>query len=366
MSWRWHKAKAFAALNFNIFCRPKWVGKNVILDGDPAGLLHALKYFSKMFALMFGLFVIANRFQLSEGESEWRFLATDLVKLALVVAIIYLLTRVLPDRITLSRLVQTALYVGGAYIVAEALLLIPVSYLSLIVPSENRVLDLFETERERCLAHSSMPYWLLRGGDLKFFLYSDAWKPADWAHWLLDNYYHILFLPFLFIVALMVPPVRKVSFIFVCIFTAVAFMVAVESVNIGKHQLGVALAQRDTKCTPSYVDQVIKNYAPSLIAQQIAYHINNDSLKAHSYFAPLGVLGTDLALEAKLKPDVDMWMLVPQLPRIVQSYCSDSNVYWIAARRINYRLVFTFRRDDNTVVHQQIVTPNNCPAWPSP
>jgi hypothetical protein len=138
-----------------------------------------------MFALTFTMaglvYAVADQFKLYEGESEWRTLVADSLKLLIAVAIIYLLTRVLPDKATLSRLLQAALYVGGAYVFAEALLSIPVSYLSLVVPSGNREIDVFATEREHCLAHSSMLYWLLRG-DLKFYLYSDAWKPADWAN----------------------------------------------------------------------------------------------------------------------------------------------------------------------------------------
>ena len=107
-SQRWRKAIAFAVLNLNIFCRPTWVGKNVILDGDPAGLLHAVKYFSKMFALTltFVVVVAASRFKLYEGNSEWRQLIEASAKLVIAVAIIYLLTRALPDRVTLSRLLR--------------------------------------------------------------------------------------------------------------------------------------------------------------------------------------------------------------------------------------------------------------------
>lgn len=369
-SQRWRKAIAFAVLNLNIFCRPTWVGKNVILDGDPAGLLHAVKYFSKMFALTltFVVVVAASRFKLYEGNSEWRQLIEASAKLVIAVAIIYLLTRALPDRVTLSRLLQAALYVGGAYILAEALLSIPVSYLSLIVPSENRETDVFATERERCLAHSSMLYWLLRG-DLKFFVYSDAWKPADWANWFLDNYYHVLVIPFLVIFAFMLGPARKVSFIFICLFTALAFVTAVESVNFATHRLGVVLAQKDTKCVLSYVDQITKNYAPSLIARQIKYHINNDALKTDTSFAtPLVVVGTDLFLAAKFKPGVEpTWQVMARLPVLAQqAYCSDGNVYWITARRINSRLLLLVQKDDNTVLHQQVITPRDCPAWPSP
>lgn len=364
---RWHKAKAFAILNFNILCRPTWAGKNVIVGDGPQDLLNALKYFAKAFALTFLIYAVADRFKLYEGESEWRDLITISVKLLIVVAIIYILTRVLSDRMSLSRLLQAALYVGGSYIIAEALVSIPVSCLSLIVPSENRELDIFGTERERCLAHSSLLYWLLRG-DIKFFLYSDAWKPADWANWALDNYFYFVAAPFLLILALMLAPARKTSFALVFLLAAAAFAIAEESVEFGKRQLGNALAtQLEPKCVVDFLDQVTKNYAPSLIARQIAYKINNDSLKTHTYFAPMAALGTDLALAAKLKPDVDpSWELMAKLPPLVQqSYCSDSNIYWITARRINSRLAFIVQKDDNTVLYKQLITPKDCPAWPS-
>ena len=116
---RWRKAKGFAFPNFNILCRPKWTGKNVIVGDGPTDLLHALQYFSKAFALTFLIYVVASRFKLYEGESEWRDLVTISVKLLIVVAIVYFLTRALPDRMSLSRLLQAALYVGGTYIIFE-------------------------------------------------------------------------------------------------------------------------------------------------------------------------------------------------------------------------------------------------------
>ena len=363
---RWRKAKGFAVLNFNILCRPRWAGKNVIVGDGPTDLLHALQYFSKAFALTFLIYVVASRFKLYEGDSEWRDLVTIFVKLLIVVAIVYLLTRALPDRMSLSRLLQAALYVGGTYIIFEALLSIPVSYLSLIVPSENRELDIFGTERERCLAHSSPLYWLLRG-DLKFFLYSDVWKPADWTNWLLDNYHHPLAIPFMFIFALMLGLTRKASLILAYLFSLAAFVIAVESVEFGKRQFGNALAQRDEpKCVVDFLDQVTKNYAPSLIARQIAYKINNDSLKTHTYFAPLVALGTDLTLAMKFKPDVEPTLVTKLSWTVQQAYCSNGNIYWITARRINSRLALLVQNDDNTVLYKQLITPKDCPAWPSP
>ena len=127
------------------------------------------------------------------------------------------------------------------------------------------------------------------------------------------------------------------------------------------------LAQKDTKCVISYLDQITKNYAPSRIARQISYHINNNSRRTNTFFAPLTVFKTDLVLMAKFNPGVEpTWELLAKLPLLAQqSYCSDGNVYWITARRINSRLLLLVQKDDNTVLHQQVITPRDCPAWPS-
>jgi hypothetical protein len=85
------KSKAFAALNFNILCRPTRTGAEIILDDDPAGLLHALKYYSKTFALAFMIYFVASRFKLYEGDSEWRVLITIVVQVIIATTTIYVL-----------------------------------------------------------------------------------------------------------------------------------------------------------------------------------------------------------------------------------------------------------------------------------
>ena len=127
------------------------------------------------------------------------------------------------------------------------------------------------------------------------------------------------------------------------------------------------MAVNDPECTFGFLDEVISKYAPSLIARQIAYKINNKSLKAHQFFAPLSAVGTNLVLAAKLKPDVESsWQLVAKLPPIVrQSYCSDTQVYWVAARRINSNLLVVVNDANDTEMLRQQFTPNSCPEWPA-
>jgi hypothetical protein len=357
------KTTAFAVFNFNIVCRPTQTSKVVISDDDPKGLLRALKYYSKMFALAFAIIVIASRFKYFEGDSEWRILITYGVQLFFAILIIYVLCLALPDRVPLFRLI---LYVDGVFIVISAAVSIPLWSLTLIVPSENRELDIFDTEYERCLSRNSFPYWLLRG-DLKFFLYNDAWKPADWANWFFDHYPYLLVIPFLFIFAFMLRPARKVSFTLICLFTAIAFVAVAEGERFVKVRLGSALAAQDTKCTLGQLDRVTKNYAPDLIARQVAYKINNDSRKTNSYFAPLFVDGTNLVLAVKSKTDVELTaMQMAQFSLGVHhSYCSDTNTYWVAARRINYGLLFVVFNKDDALLQRHQFNPNNCPKWPA-
>jgi hypothetical protein len=226
------KSRDFAILNFNIVSRPAQTGAILVLDHEPAGLVRALKFYSKAFALAFALYLIANRFQLYEGLSESRILITYFLQLISGIAVVYLLTFVLPDRIPLFRLVQTALYVDGTFLitaaiasipislVAAAIAPIPVSYFKLGIPTATREVDIFSTEYESCLAHNSPSYWLLRG-DLKYYLYSDAWKPAGWVNWFLDKYEYVLMIPFLFALVFMLRPKRKISIVLLCLVAAV-------------------------------------------------------------------------------------------------------------------------------------------------
>lgn len=192
------------------------------------------------------------------------------------------------------------------------------------------------------------------------------WKPADWANWLFDNYDYVLFIPFVFIFVLMLRPGRKTSFLFICLFTALAYVAVVEGNNFLKRKLGFWLAVQDTKCTLGHLDPIIKNYAPSLVARQIAYKINNTSRMSHTFFAPITSNGVDLVQIATLKPTAEPnWQLFSTISAVIhQSYCSESNPYWVAARRINSRLIHGTYDHNNKLLYQQIESPKDCPAWP--
>jgi hypothetical protein len=357
------KTKAFVIFNLNILFRPVQTSKEIIKDDDPAGVVRALKYYSKMFAIAFSILLIANRFKLYEGESEWRMLVTTAGQLLVALAVLYAVSLVLPDRIPFFRLVQAVLYVDGIFAVVNFAISVPVSYVASIVPSDNRELDIFSTEYERCLAHDSLLYWLLRG-DIKFFLYSDVWKPQDWANWFFENYDYVLIIPFVFVFALMLRPTTKISFFVICLSTAALYGVIIEGTNFLKRELGSRVAVQNTKCTSAYLDEVTKNYASDRIARQLVYKINNDSRRSNTYFAPLKVVSTDLVVVVELKPSVEWtWQLQSSFtPAVAQSYCSN-NPYWLVARRINYRLLFAVYKDQ-ALLYQNLITPRDCPAWP--
>jgi hypothetical protein len=113
------KTKAFVIFNLNILFRPTRTSAAIIKDDEAAGLVHALKYYSKMFAIAFAIILIASRFRLYEGDSEWRTLVTYAVQLIIGITIIYVLCLALPDRIPLFRLIQAGLYVDGVFIVVR-------------------------------------------------------------------------------------------------------------------------------------------------------------------------------------------------------------------------------------------------------
>jgi hypothetical protein len=118
------------------------------------------------------------------------------------------------------------------------------------------------------------------------------------------------------------------------------------------------MAAQDTKCSSGFLDEVTTKYAPDLVARQLAYKINNDSLKSQTFFAPLTVHNTNLVLAAKSPPwNVD----------VRQAYCNNDNPYWVVARRINFNLLLIVYDKDDAVAFQQLFTPQHCqpvPAWP--
>jgi hypothetical protein len=357
------KSKDFAQLNFQILFRPTWIGANIILDDGPTGSLRAGRYFLKAFGLAFALLVVASRFQLAEGKSEWRELVLTIAQFVVAIPIIHVLCLTLPDRIPFYRLVQAGLYTAGMYLIVTALASIPIFYsdFKFGVAAGNRELDILSTAYERCLADNSSVYWLVRG-DLKFYLYSDAWRPQDWSTWLFENYFYLLIIPFAYIFVRMLRTAHKISAVLICVVTATVFIAVGEGTEFVERQLGSLLAHRDFKCTSGFIDQVTKNYAPNLIARQLAYKINNDSLKTHQFFAPLVVEGANLMLEARIKSDAQLnsTSLIGISGQIHSAYCS-TNLWWVAARRINYNLVLrVYDTDETTLLLGQQFTPKDC------
>jgi hypothetical protein len=324
-----------------------------------------LHFTVKVFALTFSILLIADQFRLVDGKSEWRDLVQVIAEFFVAVPIIYAFCLALPDRIPFYRVVQAALYADGIFILVDRAVAIPAFYLNLtlIIPAGNRVL---ETEYERCLADNSILYWLLRG-DIKFYLFFDIWKPQDWTNWFFENFSYLVAIPIVFIFAMMLRPTRKISFVIICIVTMGVFVAVEEGRIFTIRKLGGLLAMRDFKCTFGYIDQVATKYAPDLIARQVAYKINNDSLKSQLTFSHLIVRGTSLVLPVKLKPDANRWKSVGLFPPwIRQSYCSDNNPYWVTLRRINYGLLLAIYDADDTLLYQQQSTPKDCPRWPGP
>jgi hypothetical protein len=143
-----------------------------------------------------------------------------------------------------------------------------------------------------------------------------------------------------------------------------AAVVAVEEARIFVvRQSSNLLAVRDTKCPLGFIDRVTTKYAPNLIAPQLAYKINNDSLRFNQFFAPLFVDGTNLVLAAKLKPEAQLnyIMLAAISGQMHAAYCSKTNPWWVGVRRINYNLlVHVYDKDEKTLMLGEQFTPKDC------
>ena len=106
-----------------------------------------------------------------------------------------------------------------------------------------------------------------------------------WANWFLDNYQYAVCDAVHIRLCIYVAASAQVEVsIFICLFTAVAFIFVGEGAEFVKRRSRFWLAVQDTKCTFGHLDNVIKNYAPNLIARQIAYKINNNSLNVPPIF----------------------------------------------------------------------------------
>jgi hypothetical protein len=271
------KSKDFALLNLEILRRP--TSAKIISDDGLAGLPRAIRYFLKAFGLTFAILLIANRFQLFEGMSEWRELIVLIAQFLITITIIYALCLILPDRIPFFRLVQAALYTVGVYMLVNSVVALAVFYLD---RAPSREIDYVGTEYEKCLADNSYLYWLLRG-DLKFYLSSDLWRPENWF---LENYYYLVAIPFVFIFALMLRPVRKISFVLICIVAAIPYIAVDKGIDFARRQSMSLLMARD-KCTANFLlDQVTSKYASDLIAQQLTRKVHQrcSQIVLHIFF----------------------------------------------------------------------------------
>jgi hypothetical protein len=315
-----------------------------------------------MFAFAFLIYIVAGKFKLYEGDSEWRDLTNILLQVFVGTAVIYALCFTLPDRKPLLVLLQAVLYVDGAYIVAVAAVSVPISYLELKlnIPAVGRQIDLFATEWEKCLADNSLAYWLIRG-DLQYYLFHDRWKPQDWANWFFDNFNYILIVPFLVVFALMLRPRKKLSFVLIIIYCLLGYTAAIETTAFLKRQISQMLADRDPICLTKHVDQIAEKYSPNLIAQQVLYKINNAATKADQLIAPLFLDQTNFVLALQFKPEATFdWDSVDKLVvHFRDSYCS-SFLYWQVARRIKYGLLVVIYDSDKRLIRRQQSIPADC------
>src|SRR5262245_27013006 len=250
---------------------------DVYIKDEPRALFASIKFYLKLFALTFAVYLIAGRFKLYEGESQIRDLVKLVPQLAIGFLLLFVLLRIVRNRVPVSSLLQSILYVDGVYLLFDAVAGMAFSYLklTLLVPEGSlREIDLFDTEFEKCVSNESFAYWLIRG-DLQFFLYNDKWSPSAWPQWLLSNYGYITMLPFAFIFARMVNWKFKVNFVVVLLAAICAFVTAWDGYRWVEQQAGSTLAAR-SNCGQTYVKAVLSTYSAERIARQLEFKLTNE------------------------------------------------------------------------------------------
>jgi hypothetical protein len=288
-----HEPIKLGSLVFRILCSPSLTAKQLVSD-NPGSLLRAGRFYTKLFAITFLISsLLASQYWLYEGRSETRELGVLVIELIIGTAVLFVLSRTLSARPSLSALVQSVLYVDAVFLLVFALTNIPVSYLNfaLTVPSGQRELDIFETVHEVCVARHSFLYWLVRGDTQWYLHHGDLWKPGGVSLGAITNY--LVAVPFLFTFAVMITakcqPKRQIISIFALVaFGAIAFAVARESVHYVKNKALSFLVRSTIECdTDVYADEVLASYSSSLIVRQALYIINNNVQKHYPVLPPL-------------------------------------------------------------------------------
>jgi hypothetical protein len=346
-----------------IVSRPSEFANEVIKDDKPKAIFDSVKFYVKVFAVAFAFFAIADKFNFYQHVSEIRFLLIRLMpQLAVGSLIVFFLLPITRNRVPFGALLQIILYVDAVYLLFDALVTIPFGYLNYVLhaPAASKEIDLFATEFEKCLSTDSVAYWLIRGGDLQYFMYDDS--RDSWAQVFLQYRRYITAIPFLFLFAQMVRRKYGSNFWVAVIAAGVAFVTANESFDWAERRAGTALASK-TNCESKYVQALVQKYSAQRIAKQLEFRLSNSFKQSYPKVSHTFWLdGNEYTIAFKVADTVThtnsaaLWGSASQFSRSL--YCSH-HPYWIAIRGMGYSLSALVLDQEKTVVSLRL-KPSDC------
>jgi len=343
-----------------IVSRPSDFAEKYIKDGEPNALFASMMFYAKVFVLSFAVVLISEQFRFYEGGSEVRGLVIMLVPQLIVgTLVLFLLLLITGNRVPLDGLLQTILYVDAVYLLFDALVGLPLSYLNYaLTPAGPREVDLFASELEKCLTAKSFAYWLIRG-DLQFFMHDDKWQ--FWAQRFIDLRQYITVIPFAFLFAQMIRTRYKGNFTVVVIATCIAFGFTIEAYAWVQAKARQALENK-TNCESSYVQTIVSKYSTERIAKQLEFKLSNP---LNQIFAKANMVfwldGNEYIIAIKVDPNaVSPAQLSGAASQFFRSsYCSP-HPYWSAMRKMRYSLTAFVFHQERTIFALRL-KPDDCP-----
>jgi hypothetical protein len=351
---------------WTIVTRPSEFAAKYVDESEPKALFDAAKFYIKLLAIALAAHLLVSHFRLYEGgESELRYLAILIPQLIIGISVVYLLLVVSRNRVPLLGLIQIVLYADAIYLLLDAVLDSSYAYLNyaLMHPIGGREIDIFSSELEKCISTHSFTYWLIRGV-LKFVLYGDKWRPADWITWFEDKRLYIGAIPLFVLFAYLSRAKYRVNLFVGVLSSGIAFACAVEAYEWGEANLRSVIASK-SDCGRTYVNEVVAHYPAEKIASQLEFKLNNELHRTFHKIAPYQMLaleGTEFVLRLRVPFSSQLNSYVAgAADSFLKGYCS-ANEFWRAMRLINYPLHLSILAPDGSLLYQRRFRVSDCPA----
>lgn len=332
---------------------PKLFVSLYISDTHDKYLTNAFRFYLANYAVAFALLAFSTRYQYFHGVDHVRQLSQIWIQIGIAIPLLFLLTRLTTSRSSFFAILQIVLYADAIYILLVASVNLLIHYLDFITrplgPSE---VDVFSTEYERCISNRSWIYWLLTGR-FEYDIFSDLWRPNNWRRWIVENFDWFLATLLLLAYGRLATAKFKNGFWFNVLIGGLVYFLVVPSHKYIVSKIVALEIVKYPECISIAEDEIQKHYAPTMIARQITYKLNNESIKQAAlstkpYAPKLYEFANNMIIwrwVMTFDPLPNEEQFRQQMDQAHTSdYCS-TNVYWRMARRLNIPLAVGINRE---------------------